>query len=327
MTDLDKTHDLVPAAPASSRPLTAAEFHQLAQVPPTAEWFANIDNPNTRRAYRRDLQEFMAFVGITQPEEFRLVSRAHVLAWRADLERRKLAGGTLRRKLSALSSLFESLCEANATLTNPVDGVKRPPIESHEGATPALSDGQVRQLLKLPVGEGLKQKRDRALLSALFYHGLRREEVATLKVSSIQHRRGVPTLRVHGKGGKTRYIPLHPGTHRLLLEYLEASGHGGDPEGALFRRVRSGGDWGGGVRAAALCANGIYKVMCGYAQQLGVPGHPHVARASAATNALENGADIAQVQEWLGHADISTTRMYDRRGRKPEDSPTYKVSY
>ena len=322
-TDLDK--DLVPA-PASSRALTAAEFHQLAQMPAEAEWFANIANDNTRRAYRADLREFMVFVGIATPEEFRLVSRAHVLAWRADLERRQLAGSTLRRKLSALSSLFEYLCEVNATLTNPVDGVKRPPIESREGATPALSDGQVRQLLKLPAGEGLKPTRDRALLSVLFYHGLRRDEAATLKVSSIQHRRGVPTLRVTGKGGKTRYIPLHPGTHRLLLDYLEASRHGDDPNGALFRRVRRGG-WGRGVRAPALCANGIYKVMCGYAQQLGVPAHPHVARASAATNALENGADIAQVQEWLGHADISTTRMYDRRGRKPEDSPTYKVSY
>ena len=327
MTEIKKPQDLVPSSPASSRTLTAAEFHRLAQMPAEAEWFANIANDNTRRAYRNDVREFMGFVGIVTPEEFRLVSRAHVLAWRADLERRQLAGSTLRRKLSALSSLFEYLCEANAILTNPVDGVKRPPIESHEGATPALSDGQVRQLLKLPAGEGLKQKRDRALLSVLFYHGLRRDEAATLKVSSIQHRRGVPTLRVTGKGGKTRYIPLHPGTHRLVLDYLEASRHGGDPDGALFRRVRRGGNWGGGARAAALCANGIYKVMCGYAQQLGVPGHPHVARASAATNALENGADIAQVQEWLGHADISTTRIYDRRRSRPEDSPTYKVSY
>ena len=101
--NLEKAHDLVPT-PASSRTLTAPEFHQLAQVPTPAEWFANIDNPNTRRAYQKDLQEFMGFVGITRPEEFRLVSRAHVLAWRQDLERRQLAGSTLRRKLAALSS-------------------------------------------------------------------------------------------------------------------------------------------------------------------------------------------------------------------------------
>ena len=148
MTDLEKAHDLVPT-PASSRTLTAPEFHQLAQVPPAAEWFANIDNPNTRRAYRNDLQEFMAFVGITKPEEFRLVSRAHVLAWRQDLERRELAGSTLRRKLAALSSLFEYLCEHNAVTTNPVDGVKRPKVETNEGKTLALGDGNGADIAKV----------------------------------------------------------------------------------------------------------------------------------------------------------------------------------
>src|SRR6185503_4686461 len=176
MTNNLEAHGLVPT-PASSPTLTAPEFHQLAQVPPAAEWFANIDNPNTRRAYRNDLQEFMAFVGITSPEEFRLVSRVHVLAWRADLERREVAGSTLRRKLAALSSLFEYLCERNAVATNPVDGVKRPKVESDEGKTPALGDAQTRQLLKLPAGDGLQQLRDRALLSVLFHHGLRREEL------------------------------------------------------------------------------------------------------------------------------------------------------
>lgn len=315
--------DLVPTA-ASSRTLTASEFHQLAQVPPAAEWFANIDNPNTRRAYRNDLQEFMTFVGITQPEEFRLVSRAHVLAWRQDLERRELAGSTLRRKLAALSSLFDYLCEQNAVATNPVDGVKRPKVETNEGKTPALGDAQTRQLLKQPAGEGLQQLRDRAILSVLFHHGLRREELCSLTVSSIHHRRGVPTLRVHGKGGKVRNIPLHPGTHELLLDYLEASRHVHDKEGALFRPTRNNRT---GATDRSLSPDGVYKIMRGYSTKLGVPSSPHVARATAATNALDNGADIAKVQEWLGHADISTTRMYDRRKSRPEDSPTFKVSY
>ncbi len=117
------------SAPAtSSRVLTAPEFHELAQVPPAAEWFANIDNPNTRRAYRNDLQEFMTFIGIAAPAELRLVTRAHVLAWRKDLERRELAGSTVRRKLAALSSLFEYLCDQNSVPTNPIKGVKRPKV-------------------------------------------------------------------------------------------------------------------------------------------------------------------------------------------------------
>ena len=324
MTAPEKTHDLVPMPPASSRALTAPEFHQLAQVPPAAEWFANIDNPNTRRAYRSDLQEFMRFIGIAAPEEFRLVSRAHVLVWRQDLERRKLAGSTLRRKLAALSSLFEYLCEQNAVTTNPIDGVKRPKVESYEGKTLALGDAQTRALLKLPAGEGLQQLRDRALLSVLFQHGLRREEVCSLTVSSIHQRRGVPHLRVQGKGGKVRNIPLHPGTQELLLDYLEGCGHAQDKNGALFRPIRNNRT---GTLDRPLSADGVYKIMRGYSAQLGIPSSPHVARASAATNALENGADIVKVQEWLGHADISTTRMYDRRKSRPGDSPTFKVSY
>lgn len=168
------------------RALTAAEFQGLASVPPEAEWFANIDNPKTRRAYRIDIHEFMNFLGIGQPPEFRRVTRAHVLAWRKDLERRSLSRASIRRKLAALSSLFEHLCDANAVTHNPVKGVKRPKVESYEGRTPALGDHQARALLNAPNADALKGKRDRAILSVFLYHGLRREELCTLKVRDIQ---------------------------------------------------------------------------------------------------------------------------------------------
>jgi site-specific recombinase XerD len=310
--------------PASNRILTAPEFHQLAQVPSAAEWFANIDNPNTRRAYRNDLEEFMTFVGISSPEELRLVTRAHVLAWRKDLERRELAGCTIRRKLAALSSLFEYLSDANAVTHNPVKGVRRPKVESYEGKTPALGDAQARHLLKLPAGEDLKSRRDRALLSLLLYHGLRREELSRLSVQDVRTRRGVPHLLVHGKGGKVRHIPLHPDTQELLTEYLEASGHAHDKSAALFRPIRNNRT---GALDRMLSGDGIYKLVRGYAKKLGVVIGVHVLRATAATNALEHEADIAKVQEWLGHANIATTRLYDRRKSRPQDSPTFKVSY
>jgi integrase/recombinase XerD len=107
------------------RALTAKEFLDLADVPPEVEWFANITNRQKRRAYQNDLKDFMHFTGIRSPEEFRVVTRAHVIAWRKDLEGRAVAGSTIRRKLSALSSLFEYLCERNAVVHNPVKGVKR----------------------------------------------------------------------------------------------------------------------------------------------------------------------------------------------------------
>jgi len=314
----------VPSPAPISRALTAPEFHELAQVPPATEWFANIDNANTRRAYRNDLQEFMTFVGIAAPDELRLVTRAHILAWRKDLERRELAGSSIRRKLAALSSLFEYLSNANAVTHNPVKGVRRPKVESYEGKTPALGDAQARHLLKLPAGEDLKARRDRALLSLLLYHGLRREELSKLAAHDVHLRRGVPHLRVHGKGSKVRNIPIHPGTQGLLTEYLESSGHALDKSGPLFRPIRNNRTH---ELDRTLSGDGIYKLVRSYAKKLGVAIGAHALRATAATNALEHEADIAKVQEWLGHANISTTRLYDRRKSRPEDSPTFKVSY
>ena len=74
-------------AGASARALTAAEFQGLAAVPPELEWFANLPNARTRRAYQQDVRDFTAFVGIVRPDEFRTVTRAHLIAWRKDLER------------------------------------------------------------------------------------------------------------------------------------------------------------------------------------------------------------------------------------------------
>lgn len=322
-----ETLPAVPSGP-SNRFLTRPEFQKLAAVPAELEWFANIDNPRTRRAYKGDLQEFMDFASIKSPAEMREVNRAHVIAWRKELEFRKLAGSTVRRKLAALSSLFEYLCERNAVETNPVKGVKRPKVESYEGKTPALGDHQARKLLEAPDASTLKGKRDRALLSLLLYHALRREEVVSLKVKDIHERRGVKHFRVHGKGGKLRYVPAFAGTLELVADYLEAAGHADDQDGALFRPIKNN-----RTRRldVAMTPHSVYEnVVRYYGRKTGLIGErlgPHALRATAATNALDHEADIARVQEWLGHANIATTRIYDRRKLRPEDSPTFKVAY
>src|SRR5271167_1178736 len=91
----------------ADRLLTAAEFHRLADVPPEVEWFANISNRHTRRAYENAVKDFMRFAGIQRPEEFRTVTRAHLIAWRDELRRRELGGATIRHRLASLASLFE----------------------------------------------------------------------------------------------------------------------------------------------------------------------------------------------------------------------------
>jgi len=336
----DAAADQLPAAIApTGRLLTAAEFHRLADVPPEIEWFANLSNPHTRRVYENAVKDFMRFTGIVRPEEFRIVTRAHIIAWRDELMRRGLGGSTIRNRLASIASLFEYLCEKNAVTHNPVKGVERPKTESGEGKTPALGDHQARKLLDAPdrsrllrqgrlsdEDDSTRSKRDRAILSTLLFHALRREELCKLKVKDFRHaRKGVPHLKVSGKGGKTRYIPLHPGTHALIHEYLDAARHGEDDNGALFRPLRNRRTT--GKLDQAITPDGIYKLVRAYSAALGFEIGAHALRATAATNALDNQADIAKVQEWLGHANIATTRIYDHRRTRPEDSPTFKVNY
>ncbi len=207
--------------PKAERLLSRPEFQRLAEVPPEVEWFANLENENTRRAYRNDVGAFMRFVGIKRPEEFRAVTRAHVIAWRKVLEQRKLAPATIRRKLSALADLYNYLCDANAVPHNPVNGVERPTEGANEGKTPALSDEQTNALLSAPPPHTLKGKRDRAILAVFLFHAVRRAELCFLRVKDYSERRGVKHLCIHGKGGKIRYIPVHPGAIQLLEEYLD----------------------------------------------------------------------------------------------------------
>ena len=92
-------------------------------------------------------------------------------------------------------------------------------MESGEGKTPALGDHQAHRLLATPRDETIKSKCDRAILSTLLFHALRREELCKLTVRDFRHaRKGVPHVRVSGKGGKTRYLALHPGTKTFNTE-------------------------------------------------------------------------------------------------------------
>ena len=307
-------------ANAAPRKLTAAEYHVLAAIPPEIEWYANITNAKTKRAYKIDIEDFTGFIGIQSPDDMRTVTRAHVIAWRTELEHPDLSASTIRRKLSALSSLFDYLCEQQAVTHNPVKGVKRPRASSNEGSTPAISDARARELQTLPDPTTLKGKRDQAILATLLYHGVRREELCALRVKDLAERRGLPHLRIHGKGDKIRFVPAHLHAQRLIMEYLDMVGHGEDRAGALFRPIRNPRT---GDLAKHLEPDSVYHNIVRHYGGISV----HSLRATAATNALDHEADIAKVQEWLGHANISTTRLYDRRRSRPEDSPTFRVRY
>jgi len=94
---LAEGHEVPVLSREQARLLTRAEFQRLAEVPPEVEWFANIDNPNTKRAYKSDVSGFIKFVGIEEATEFHRVTRAHIIAWRKELEKEQLAAASMAR--------------------------------------------------------------------------------------------------------------------------------------------------------------------------------------------------------------------------------------
>jgi len=304
-------------------------FERLEDVPSELEWLANIQNKNTRRAYLRDIQQFQQFSGITELDAFREVTRAHVIAFRDYLQRQELAAATIRRKIAAISALFDHLCNTNSVRYNPCSGVKRPTEGANEGKTPALSNIQAKKLLTAPREDTLKGLRDRAILAILLYHGLRREELCKLKIKDVEQRQGIPHFRVYGKRDKIRYLPIHPAALRLVEAYRAMDCRVEQPDDPLFRPVKNNTSK---LLLKHLSPDAIYKMVRSYAMKVGLTTDimnigAHAMRTTAATNALEHAADITKVQELLGHSNISTTKLYDRRSSKPEDSAVFKIEF
>ena len=114
----------------------------------------------------------------------------------------------------------------------------------------------------------------------------------------------------------------------MIVDYLEAAGHGAEDAGALFRPLRNhrkGLD--AGSVSKAITADAVYKIVRGYSAKLGFEIGAHALRATAATNAPDHQADIAKVQERLGHANIATPASTTAARPGPRDSPTFKVAY
>jgi integrase/recombinase XerD len=210
---------------------------------------------------------------------------------------------------------------------NPVRDVERPVVNRREGMTLAFSQTQARKMLDTPSEETLLGLRDRAVLSVGLQVGFRRAEIANLKVSDFHMNRGFDSLKVTRKGGKKGSLAIHPQTAQRIRDYLAQAGHADDLEGPLFRPVR--GNREGQDERRHLHPDVIDRILRKYAKRIGLDrGYSaHSMRATFITTALDNGASLEDVQSAAGHADPSTTKLYDRRGYNPEKSASFFANY
>ena len=301
---------------------------QLAEIPEEEIWLQKQKSARTRRAYRLDVQHFMRTLAITAPEELRQADHKAVIAWERYMrEIEHAASSTIRLRLAALSSLFRHLIDYGGAARNPAREVARPAINRQEGATLAFSKVQARKLLDLPTEHMVTGLRDRAILSVGLQVGLRRAEIAALRVGDLHQNRGYDSLRVMRKGGRRDALAINPQTAARLRAYLEAAGHGADSVGPMFRPLRHNGKQ--DAERRHMDPDAIDRVVRKYAGALGLDrGYSaHSMRATFITTALENGAQLEDVQKAAGHRDPSTTKLYDRRGYNPEKAASFFATY
>jgi site-specific recombinase XerD len=312
--------------PTDRRPLTTLD--QLAAIPEEEIWLAKQKSAQTRRAYRLDVRHFMHALDITTTDALRRIDHRAVIAWeRMQREQEGAAASTVRRRLAALSSLFKHLVRHGAATRNPVVDVERPRINRAEGSTAAFSKAQARKILDLPPAGTLAGLRDRAILSVGLQVGFRRAEIAALNVGDLHQNLGFDALRVIRKGGRREAHAINPQAVQRIRAYLEKAGHGDQFDAPLFRPLR--GNKKPLDAAGRMDPDAIDRMVRKYAKKTGLArGYSaHSMRATFITTALTNGATLEDVQKAAGHADPSTTKLYDRRGYNPEKAASFFATY
>jgi site-specific recombinase XerD len=267
---------------------------------------------NTVAAYMNDCRQLALWADACAIDPGDLDMKA-LRRYVAGLSARGQAPTTVARKLAAVRALFKVQMQLGQVAHNPADLIAAP--KRPKTLPRVLKREEVEILLdRIPAVTPLEQ-RDRALLELAYSSGLRAEELVTLEVGAIDF--DAETVRIEGKGGKTRLVPV--GEHALaaIARYLERArpalrterGDGAAAQREPLFLSKTG---------RRLSTSDVRRRLRGWtrATQSRAPGlaqaHPHTLRHSFATHLLEGGADLRSIQELLGHATISTTQVYTR---------------
>jgi integrase/recombinase XerD len=270
-------------------------------------------SPRTLAAYRRDLTAFGAALEEGGRNEIDTASSADVAAYLASL-RASHSKASVARAHSSIRGFYRFLVEEGRRDDDPAADL--PSVSVSDLLPKALSEEETERLLGAVVGTGPAVLRDRALLEVLYGTGARVSEVVGLNLGDVADAvdaRGMPLVRVLGKGDKERVVPLGQLARLALADWLSGVGRPlfvpkkwrrrSDAE-AVFLNARGG----------RLTRVGAFGVVKKYAARVGLEEKvsPHVLRHSCATHMLGRGADVRVVQELLGHASIATTQRYTK---------------
>lgn len=255
-------------------------------------------SPHTVSAYQRDLNALLDFCARERVGAWAELDSYVVRRFAAESHRRGLSARSVARRLSAVRTFLSYLVEIGVVRANQAVHVQAPKPSRRLPKT--LDADQVASLLAIS-GEAPLTLRDRAILELFYSSGLRLAELVGLDLTDVDV--ADRTVRVTGKGGKTRIVPVGRHALRALADWLHVRPELAAPgEQALFL----------GQRGERLSKRSVQARLNHWAQRQGAPTrvHPHMLRHSFATHLLESSGDLRAVQEMLGHASVSTTQVY-----------------
>ncbi len=258
-------------------------------------------SPHTLRAYRKDLQEFVNYCNVSEPEE---IDRIDIRGFVSEKIMSGKAKSTASRKLASVRSFLNYLYEEGYVKSNAAKLVSPPKVP--KPLPKFLNVDDAFTLMKSPEGIGHMPVRDRAILELLYASGLRVSEVEGLKVEDINLREGL--VKAKGKGMKERIVPIGEKAIEALKSYIV--------ERALYKKKR-GLETSKGMlflssKGEGLSDRQIRRIVVKHARMIGIQGSigPHTLRHTFATHLLTGGADLRSIQEMLGHSSLSTTQRY-----------------
>jgi integrase/recombinase XerC len=252
-------------------------------------------SPHTLRGYATDLAELRRFLAGRGVSDLSGVDTRAVRAYLAWLHERGLSKATIARKLASARSCLRFLARRGMIDVNPARQVRSPRLGRRLPSF--LPKDEATELLDQKPEECEAGRRDHALLELLYATGLRVAECCGLDWNDLDGSQG--TVRVLGKGGKERVVPVGETALEAVDAYMKLRGDGTGP---LFRNARGG----------RLTTRSVHRVVKERARQAGISQRvtPHTLRHTFATHMLGEGADLRLIQELLGHSRLSTTQRY-----------------
>ena len=271
-----------------------------------------IANELTRIAYNRAVRNFLDWPSVRGMQLHEITA--------ADVGRylRDLCGGLSKKKQhhSALRRFFGLLVERHLCIINPALVAKTERLVVHEGKTPEMTGRQSRQLMDAIDDSSRVGRRDRAVIGILMWTGVRAGSIARLRVGDYFESGEQMVLRFDEKRRRCREIPVRHDLQRVLGEHLTRSEVQSLPRSSpLFHTARGSTDT---FTATGMQGRDICRMVKRYLARAGLPSNlsPHSCRVAVATDLLEQGVPIEDVQYLLGHADPRTTQLYDRRKKE-----------